>query len=387
MVVTVSSPCFQFSSLTGMNASDSFTITSIEFCPIDVPLVDPFVVATSQLHVAQNAFVRVTLNDGTIGYGEIAPFPGISDENRETSLVQAQVLGNHLLGRSALTYQRLGRELAELAPDHPAARCGVETALLDALTRATKLPLWALWGGADVRPRETDVTIPITSVERTLELARTWHDRGFRVFKMKVGHDVDDDIRRLEAIHRQYADISFLIDPNQGYTREEAACFIQGVTRSGANMVLLEQPLARDDLEGHARLQRDFQVHVAVDESARSLNDLKAVIQQRAANYLNVKITKSGVLEGMAMAAFAKASGLHVMIGGMVETRVAMGCSYGLVMGLGHVDVLDLDTPLLLGTDPVTGGYTYNDASLQPWDGPGLDLDIPCFQSTVSLSH
>ena len=109
------------------------------------------------------------------------------------------------MGRSALTYQRLGRELTELAPDHPAARCGMETALLDALTRAANLPLWALWGGADVRPRETDVTIPITSVDRTVELARTWHDRGFRVFKMKVGHDVDDDIRRLEAIHRQYA--------------------------------------------------------------------------------------------------------------------------------------------------------------------------------------
>lgn len=387
MVVTVSSPRFRFLSMTDVKASASLIITTIEFCPADVPLVDPFVVATSRLYAAQNVFVRMTLNDGTVGYGEIAPFPGISDENRETSLVQAQVLGNHLLGRSALNYQRLGRELAELAPDHPAARCGMETALLDALTRAAKFPLWALWGGADVRPRETDVTIPITSVERTSELAGTWHDRGFRVFKMKVGHDVDDDVRRLEAVHRRYADVSFVIDPNQGYTREEAACFIRGVTRSGAAIVLLEQPLARDDLEGHARLRRDFQVHVAVDESARSLDDLKAVVQQRAANYLNVKITKSGLLDGVAMASFAKASGLNVMIGGMVETRVAMGCSYGLVMGLGHVDVLDLDTPLLLGTDPVTGGYTYNGARLQPWDGPGLDLDVPCFQSTVSLSH
>ena len=56
-----------------------------------------------------------------------------------------------------------------------------------------------------------------------------------------------------------------------------------------------------------------------VDESARSLDDLKAVVQQRAANYINVKITKSGLLDGVAMAAFAKASGLNVMIGGMVK--------------------------------------------------------------------
>ena len=50
----------------------------------------------------------------------------------------------------------------------------------------------------------------------------------FRVFKMKVGRDVDDDVRRLEAVHRRYTDVSFVIDPNQGYTREEAACFVPG---------------------------------------------------------------------------------------------------------------------------------------------------------------
>ena len=113
-----------------------------------------------QLQVAHNAFVRLTLHDGTVGYGEIAPFPAITGEDRESSLKKARILGRHLLGQSTLYYQRLGHELSELAPDAPAARCGLETALLDALTRAIHVPLWALWGGADVRERETDVTIP-----------------------------------------------------------------------------------------------------------------------------------------------------------------------------------------------------------------------------------
>ena len=362
-----------------MNASLSFTITNVEFRSLDLPITDPFIVATGQLNVANNAFVRLTLHDGTIGYGEIAPFPAITGENRTGSLKKARILGAHLLGQSALHYQRLGRELSELAPDAPAARCGLETALLDALTRALHVPLWALWGGADVRARETDITIPITSLERTLDVAQQWYARGFRLFKIKVGHDVDDDICRVEALHHHCAGVAFVIDPNQGYTREEAAALINGVKRFGGTLLLLEQPLARDDLEGHAKLRRDFDIPVAADESAQSLRDLQAVIEHRAADYVNVKITKSGLLEGILMATVAKAAGLGVMLGGMVETRVAMGCSYGLAMGLGSCPVLDLDTPLLLETDPIDGGYTYDGPLLQPWHGPGLDLDIPFF--------
>jgi hypothetical protein len=64
------------------------------------------------------------------------------------------------------------------------------------------------------------------------------------------------------------------------------------------------------------------------------------------------------------------------MVGGMLETRIAMGCSFSLVLGLGDFDVLDLDTPLLLSTDPVIGGYRYHGPRLQPWHGPGLDMQM-----------
>ena len=73
------------------------------------------------------------------------------------------------------------------------------------------------------------------------------------------------------------------------------------------------------------------------------------------------------------------------MIGGMVETRVAMGCSFSLVLGLGGFDVLDLDTPLLLASDPVTGGYRYEGSRLQPWSesGLGMKADPPPNATTI----
>jgi len=78
----------------------------------------------------------------------------------------------------------------------------------------------------------------------------------------------------------------------------------------------------------------------------------------------------------MDIAAFTRSSGLRLMIGGMLETRIAMGCSLSMVLGLGGIDVLDLDTPLLMSVDPIQGGYRYDGPRLLPWNAPGLDVRI-----------
>ena len=123
-----------------------------------------------------------------------------------------------------------------------------------------------------------------------------------------------------------------------------------------------------------AAIRRETGIPVAADESVRSLTDAREVVARGAADYINIKIMKTGVAEAVEIASFTKASGLKLMIGGMIETRIAMGCSFSLVLGLGSFDVLDLDTPLLLANDPVTGGYRYDGSHLQSWTGSGLDL-------------
>lgn len=349
-------------------------ITKVEVWPVDVPITDPFVVATGARVVAENIFVRVTLQSGAQGYGEMAPFPEVGGEDRSSCLRAATELANTVLGRSAVQYRRLAQDLKEAAPLNPAARCGLETAMLDALGRASNLPLWAMWGGADVRPRETDITIPIADRERTVSLARGWYARGFRLFKMKVGKDVDEDVHRLEAVHRACQDVAFIGDANQGFSRDDCLAFVNGVKRFGGKLALLEQPVVRDDIDGLAELRHRTGIPVAADESVRSLADARRIIARQAADYINIKIMKCGVVESLEIAEFTKASGLRLMIGGMVETRIAMGCSFSLVLGLGGFNVLDLDTPLLLATDPVTGGYRYDGPLLQPWTKAGHDL-------------
>ena len=355
--------------------TNRFIVTKVEVWPIDIPLTDPFVVATGSRMTAENAFVRVTLANGAHGYGEMAPFPEVGGEDRTSSLVVASQLAKAALGQPATHYQKLSCLFMEMAASHPASRCGLETALLDALCRELHVPLWGFWGGADIRNRETDITIPITDVNRTIALARGWHAKGFRLFKTKVGADVEMDIRRLEALHRALPDIGFIADANQGFTRDQCFHFVKEVKRSGANMVLLEQPVVREDLESMAALRHDGGIPVAADESARSIRDINEIIQKGAADFINIKIMKSGLLNAKEMIAFARSSGLRLMIGGMVETRMAMGCSFGLALGLGSFEFLDLDTPLLLATDPVANGYRYDGPILHPWAGAGLGLE------------
>jgi L-alanine-DL-glutamate epimerase-like enolase superfamily enzyme len=352
----------------------SDAICKVEFWPVDIPITDPFVVATGARTVAENVFLRVTLSNGSQGYGEAAPFPEVGGETRESCLLTLQQLGEVVLGRPAADYKEVGRLLSEQALTYPAARCGLETAVIDAHCRASNIPMWQLWGGTEVRTRETDITIPITDLNKTVALARGWHAKGFRLFKMKVGKDVESDIRRLEAVHRALPGISFIGDGNQGFSRQDCLIFAREVRRFGGTMVLLEQPVVRDDLDSMAAIRRETGIPVAADESVRSLTDAQKVVAQGAADYINIKIMKTGVTEAVEIASFTKASDLKLMIGGMLETRIAMGCSFSLVLGLGGFDVLDLDTPLLLAGDPVTGGYQYEGSCLQPWSGSGLDM-------------
>lgn len=352
-------------------------IQRIEIWPVDVPITDPFVVATGARVTAQNLFMRVTLRDKTHGIGEAAPFPEVGGEDRASCFAAAKELAHTMIGQSVSDYEFLADRLSEQAPLYPAARCGLETAVLDAHCRAQGIPLWQLWGSADVRKRETDITIPICSLEKTLQLSRGWYAKGFRLFKMKVGTDVEEDLRRLKAVHDSFPDISFIGDGNQGFSREECIYFANGVKHFGGRLVLLEQPVIRDDLDGLHAIRHLTGIPVAADESVRSLDDARRVAERQAADYINIKIMKTGVVEALRIARFARSAGLRLMIGGMVETRVAMGCSFSLVLGLGGFDVLDLDTPLLLSTDPVSGGYCYSGPLLHPWREPGLDMQAP----------
>ena len=192
---------------------------------------------------------------------------------------------------------------------------------------------------------------------------------------MKVGVDLDQDIRRVLALQGMVPDVGSILNGNQGFDEHASRSLIKQLTKAGTRILPVEQPVPRADLQGLAALRRDGAIPIAADEAVRTVQDAHGVIAMRAADVINIKVMKSGLLQAMEIATLTRTHGLGLMIGGMMETRVAMGCPWALVLGLGGFECLDLDTPLLLGEDPVNGGYRYMGRLLQPWSAAGLDME------------
>jgi L-alanine-DL-glutamate epimerase-like enolase superfamily enzyme len=354
------------------------TIEAVDVWPVDVALSDPFVISRGAVSAAENAFVRVRLAGGARGYGEIAPFTALTGETRDRSMAAARELAGALPGRSADAWEDLAAGMMERMPGEPAARCGLECAIVDALARSRGRTLYDHWsglGGArDIRDRATDMTLPILDEARVDALAARWHALGFRIFKLKVGVDRDADVRRVERLARRYPDVDFILDANQGFDLAGARALVRDLAALHARVRLVEQPLPRADLEGMAALRAGSPVPIAADESVYSLDDARRVIAAGAADCINLKIMKSGLSETIGIARAARAAGLSLMIGGMMETRLAMSFSFALVLALGWIEHLDLDTPLLMADDPLSGGYGYRGPLLTVWGGPGVGM-------------
>lgn len=358
-----------------MNKTSTTTITDVQAWPINIPITEPFTISKGEMSVAKNLFVRVTLASGTCGYGEIAPFPELMGETQESSLTVANTTMNELIGLNVTEYRAISTQLETSLSHHPAVRCGFETAVVDALCRETGMPLWALWGGASMKEFETDITIPIRTGSETVAIAHKWYQQGFRTFKLKVGGKVEDDMETLSAFDSAFKDISLIVDANQGYSLDEALHIANKLERLNAQVKAFEQPVDRQNFEGMIESTAKTSVPIAADESVFTVEDAHGVIGEKAADIINLKITKSGLLPTIEIITLCRANNVPLMIGGMIETRLAMGCSFSLALGFGGISLLDLDTPLLMTEDPLQGdGYAYNGSRLIPWHSAGLGL-------------
>jgi L-alanine-DL-glutamate epimerase-like enolase superfamily enzyme len=130
---------------------------------------------------------------------------------------------------------------------------------------------------------------------------------------------------------------------------------------------LFEQPTRADDWDGLRSVRERGRVRVAADESARSAADVARLAALGAVDVINIKIMKCALVEAWDMALATRALGLGLMVGGMVETELAMTTSACLSGGVGGFEFVDLDTPLFMAERPLRGGFQQ--------DGPRLALD------------
>ena len=330
-------------------------IVAVSTRPFRADLSVPFEIAGGTAHAHRGVFVRVRLRDGTVGHGEASPLESFNGETPEGALAAVRSAGKSWLGRDGAAWRSRLEELELALPEGAgAARAALGMALLDAWTRRAGLPLRALFGGAETRV-VSDVTVTILPPVAAAAAARRIRAFGVRTVKIKVGKDPDSDAERVAAVASVDPRFTLILDANQGYGPRESLQLLRLLKKRGLRAALFEQPAAADDWDGLASVARLGGVPVAADESVRGRADALGLARLGAVSVLNLKLMKMGLLEAWDCALIAKASGLGLMIGGMIETSLAMACAAHFAAGLGGFGVVDLDTPLWLKRDPTRG--------------------------------
>jgi L-alanine-DL-glutamate epimerase-like enolase superfamily enzyme len=332
------------------------TIQSIAVEPLTIPLLEPFTISTGWVSEARNVLITVTLHDGSIGYGECAPFPPSTGESQETAIAAARGSIELLQGRDAAGWRILSKLIRSVYYSQTTVCAGMEMAILDALTHSYGIPLYVFFGGASTSV-ETDISIPMVTPEHANELAQDIVKRGITRIKVKVGGDLREDVDRVEAVRSGAPHLGITLDANQGYTPGQALLCLEALDDRDIRPLLFEQPVYKEDYEGLHYIMQHTSVPVAADESASNAAAVARLLKMEAVNVVNIKLMKAAILGALDIAALCRVTNIGLMIGAMMESRLAIAAATHLATGLGGFSFIDLDTPMLLAADPFSGGY------------------------------
>lgn len=357
-------------------------IRAVETTIIDLPLKRLQQFARFDTHVQSTVLIEIATDDGLVGIGEaITPCgPWWSGDTVEAiQIVIDRYLAPLIIGQDAWRLSALMARLDAKVRNNAFAKAGVEMALLDLAGKALDVPLCTLLGG---QMRESlPVAWPLATGDVGQEIAEAEEmlasGKAAR-FKLKMAAlPFDQDLARALAIATALEGrASLRVDPNEGWDEDTAARAIPQLAHAGIEMV--EQPVARWNLDAMARLSARGDSVIMIDEGVLNQHDMIEVVKRSAANMVSLKIMKSGgIRNAQAMAAIADAAGLPVYMGTFLETSVGTAANMHLAASLPRLP-LGGETigPLLIAEDICELPAVYRDHELWLPEGPGLGVRI-----------
>jgi L-alanine-DL-glutamate epimerase-like enolase superfamily enzyme len=328
-----------------------------------LPLEEPFVIARDTTTEAEVVWVELE-HEGERGYGEAAPIERY-EESAESALAYVEEFADSL-GSDPFAIEEI---MVRLPPREYAARAAIDAALHDLCGKLAGLPVWRFLGLWRSGP-PTSWTIGLGSPDEMAHKAE--RASGFEGLKLKLGGRDGLDVARVAAVREVWAD-AIRVDVNEYWTLDEALESLPQLAVLGVEYC--EQPLVAGD-PGGARLKAESPIPIYVDEDCHTLGDVAECAER--ADGINIKLAKSGgIREAVRMAHAARALGLGVMLGCMVESGLGIAAGASIA---GLCDHVDLDGNLLIAEDPWPGVQLVDGVQL-PSDSPGLGVrataDLP----------
>jgi L-Ala-D/L-Glu epimerase / N-acetyl-D-glutamate racemase len=320
----------------------------------------PFIIARGGQSDYRTAWVRLADQDGHEGWGEAAPskFYGETVE----SVAAALKLYGSALPDDPFNLEDAELRWATMLRGNAAARAALSAALHDLVGKRLGIPVYRLWGLDPCQAPKSTFTIGLDEPERIKSKVR--EAEQFPILKVKLGTDRDLEI--LRAI-RDTTDKEIRVDANCGWTVKGAIRMLPVLEEFG--VTVLEQPLPPEDLDGLATITAQAEIPVIADESCKTVADIPPLIGK--VDGINIKLAKCGGLrEALRMIAVARAHGLMVMVGCMIESSLGISAAAHFTP---LVDIVDLDGAALLSNDPFVGAHIDGGQVSLP-SGPGLGV-------------
>lgn len=351
-------------------------IKDIKIWSADLGNTKPYTIAFKTVDEVRNAFVEIVLANGITGIGSGNPSEYVVGENLNQTLEALQEKNvEFLMGRDIREIGQLTFEVFTKFPKHPAARAALDIALYDAFTKFLGIPL-VKYLGQKVQSMPTSNTIGIKNVEETLKEAEDYKQKGFRILKVKLGKDLNEDIERLVKLRERFGNhFTIRIDANQGYSPEQTIAFYNKTKH--LDIELIEQPLPAKAVAEMKQLPDEIRQKIAADESLISAIDAIQLIKPpRAAGIFNIKLMKcGGISQALKIADIAQHEGIDLFWGCNDESSVSITAALHAAFACANTKYIDLDGSLDLAKDEVTGGFILKDGVMYCPDRPGLGLD------------
>jgi len=289
---------------------------------IRLPLKEPFRISSGVVSERRIALLELLATDGTVGWSECVAGeqPNYSSETIDTAwLAMREWLAPRVLGRTYDGPQTVFAALDRSVCGHNMAKAAIEMGCWDVAARQANLPLSKLLGGARDRVA-TGISIGIQeNPEALAERARAAYERGYRKIKVKIQPGADVDYVR--AVRRELGPaVHLMADANSAYTLNDAGHLQQ---LDAFNLIMIEQPLSRDDLLRHAELQRRLTTPLCLDESITSVDRAEDMISLGAGRIINIKPGRvGGFAVSKAIHDLCHRNAIPVWCGGMLESGV-----------------------------------------------------------------
>lgn len=354
--------------------STQLTITGVAIYRFSIPMV-PFTIATGTMDHAQNTFIRVHTDAGFYGVGECSAFPMIVGETQDTCLIMAREFARLWKGKDALDIEARLKQLNDFTAGNTTIKSAFDMALYDIAAKNAGLPLYKFLGG-EKREVESDITIGIAGPEEMAQKAVEFKNSGAHILKVKLGKVAETDVERIKHIRNAVGnDMKIRIDANQGWNFDEAVYALKAL--GDYDIQFCEQPMRTWYDDKLPELMQLSPVKIMGDESIYNHHDARRQINSGSCDYINIKMAKSGgIFEAKKIHDLAAKHGVACMMGGMLESRIALSSKLHFVYASPNIHFYDMDT-CMLGhkEDPCVGGVTYKGYHLYIADAIGIGAD------------